>query len=79
MKIIFLTKIQEQLNKLKNDLNNHAATILGIVIAIATDWLLIDWKTFEFERDWKTLVLSAIIAAGGIVSKLKLFKPKIEQ
>ncbi len=62
--------------KLKNNINDYAATILGIVMAIATDWLLIDWKTFEFEKDWKTLVLSAIIATGGILTKFKLFKPK---
>jgi len=62
--------------KLKNRINDHAATILGIVVAIATAWLSIDWESFTFERDWKKLVLTAIIATGGVLSKLKLFKPK---
>ena len=79
MKIIILTKLQEQVNKLKADLNDHAATILGVVVAVAMAWMDIDWDTFTFERDWKKLVLSAVIAAGGYLSKLKLFKPKIEE
>jgi len=62
--------------KLKNRINDHTATILGIVVAIATAWLSIDWESFTFERDWKKLVLTAIIATGGVLSKLKLFKPK---
>ena len=79
MKIIILTKLQEQVNKLKADLNDHAATILGVVVAVAMAWMDIDWSTFTFERDWKKLVLSGVIAAGGYLSKLKLFKPKIEE
>ncbi len=79
MKIIIITKLQEKLSKLKHDLNDHVATILGVIVAIAVDWMAIDWKTFKLSEDWQILVLSAIIAGGGVVSKLKLFKPKIEE
>ncbi len=51
---------------------NHGATIAGIATAIATAWMTIDFSTFDIKKEWPKLVLSAIIAAGGYKSTLKL-------
>ena len=50
---------------------DNSATILGIVVAIAAAWMTIDWSTFDIKKEWPKLILSAIIACGGILSKLK--------
>lgn len=60
--------------ELKNKLADHSATIIGIVTAVASAWLTIDWVTFDIKKEWPKLVLSAIIAIGGIVSQVKLKK-----
>ena len=59
----------------KNKLADHSATIVGVTVAIASAWMTIDWVTFDIKKEWPKLVLSAIIAAGGIVSKIKLKQP----
>lgn len=56
----------------KNKLADLSATISGIAVAIASAWMTIDWVTFDIKKEWPKLILSAIIAAGGIVSKIKL-------
>lgn len=54
----------------KNKLADHSATIVGVTVAIASAWITIDWVTFDIKEEWPKLILSAIIAAGGIVSKV---------
>lgn len=58
--------------EIKNKLADHSATIIGITVAIASAWMTIDWTTFDINKEWPKLVLSAIITIGGIVSKVKL-------
>ncbi len=58
--------------EVKNKLADHSATIVGVTVAIASAWITIDWTTFDIKKEWPKLILSAIIAAGGIVSKVKL-------
>ncbi len=58
--------------EVKNKLADHSATIVGITVAIASAWMTIDWVTFDVKKEWPKLVLSAIIAVGGIISKVKI-------
>ena len=57
--------------EIKNKLADHSATIIGITVAIASAWMTIDWTTFDINKEWPKLVLSAIIAAGGYFSTIK--------
>ncbi len=61
--------------EVKNKLADHSATIVGVTVAIASAWMTIDWVSFDIKKEWPKLILSAIIAAGGIVSKVKLKQP----
>lgn len=58
--------------EVKNKLADHSATIIGITTAVATAWMTIDWATFDIKKEWPKLVLSAVVAISGIVSKVKL-------
>lgn len=58
----------------KKKLADYGATVLSLIVAIASAWMTIDWTTFDIKKEWPKLVLSAIIAAGGYVSTLKLKK-----
>ena len=55
-------------------LADYGATALSLIVAIASAWMTIEWATFDIKKEWPKLVLSAIIAAGGYVSTLKLKK-----
>lgn len=56
----------------KNRLADLSATISGIAVAIALAWIDIDWTTFDIKKEWPRLVLLAVVAISGIVSKVKL-------
>jgi hypothetical protein len=58
----------------KRKLADYGATILSLVVAIASAWMTIEWTTFDIKKEWPKLILSAIIAAGGYASTLKLKK-----
>jgi hypothetical protein len=58
----------------KNKLADYGATVLSLIVAIASAWMTIDWTIFDIKKEWPKLILSAIIAAGGYVSTLKLKK-----
>ena len=58
----------------KKKLADYGATILSLTVAIASAWMTIEWTTFDIKKEWPKLILSAIIAAGGYVSTLKLKK-----
>ena len=64
------------MNKLKKKLTSTdwLATISGLVTAVAAAWLTIDWTTFDIKKEWPKLLLSAVIAAGGYLSKFKTNK-----
>lgn len=58
----------------KKKLADYGATILSLIVAIASAWMTIDWTTFDIKKEWPKLVLSAVIATGGYVSTFKLKK-----
>lgn len=58
--------------EVKNKLADLSATISGIAVAIALAWIDIDWTTFDIKKEWPRLVLLAVVAISGIVSKVKL-------
>lgn len=61
--------------EVKNKLADLSATVSGIAVAIALAWIDIDWATFDVKKEWPRLVLLAVVAVGGIVSKIKLKQP----
>jgi len=55
---------------------DFAATILGILVAIANAWVNIDWDNFEWSaNNCVKIGISAVIAVGGYISTLKIKKP----
>jgi len=51
---------------------DFAATILGLLVAIANAWINIDWDNFEWNaNNCIKIGISAVIAMGGYVSTLK--------
>lgn len=55
----------------KRWLANHISTIMGILVAVSTAWMTIDWTTFNILKEYPKLLLSAIIAIGGYVTTIK--------
>ena len=55
----------------KRWLANHISTLMGILVAISTAWMTIDWVTFDIKKEYPKLILSAIIAIGGYVTTIK--------
>ena len=70
MKFKLLTK------KFKANLHDYAATVFAVIVAIAQAWITIDWTTFVIEKEYPKLILSAIIALGGYISKFKNYEKK---
>ncbi len=64
------------INKIKNNAHSYVATILGLIVAIASAWLDIEWSNFDITKEWPKLLLSAIIAIGGYLSSIKMLIPK---
>lgn len=59
----------KKLGKRKSDV---LATIAGLVMAITTAWLLIDWNNFEFtKKNIFILILSTLNAIAGYFTTLK--------
>lgn len=50
---------------MKKRLHNKLATFAGLITAISTAWITIDWASFEVARDYPKLILSGLIAVGG--------------
>jgi hypothetical protein len=58
------------MKKFKQNWRSHTSTIIGALVAIATAWSTIDFSTFEIGKDWKMLIIPAVIALGGYVTKI---------
>jgi len=58
------------MKKIKANWHSHASTIIGALVAIATAWSTIDFSVFEFSKDWNKLIIPAVIALGGYVTKI---------
>lgn len=52
------------------------ATIGGLIIAIASALVTIDFATFNIHKEWPKIILSAIIAGGGYLVEVKTKKSK---
>jgi hypothetical protein len=61
----------EDLDKMKR---SRRATALGLIVAIATGVLTIDFKTFVIASEWPKLLCVIAIAAGGYGSEMKKLK-----
>lgn len=68
-------------NKKRQRLASYGASLGGIIVAVANAWITIDWDNFEFTQgNIMKLSVSAIIAIGGLSSKIALKnKPESEQ
>jgi len=56
--------------KIKENWQSHTSTIIGGIVAIATAWSTIDMSTFDITKDWNKLIIPAIIALGGYLTKI---------
>lgn len=55
--------------KTKSWLANHAATILGLTVAVLDAYQNIDWTNFDWRKEWIRLLIDGGIAVGGYLSK----------
>jgi hypothetical protein len=59
------------MKRIKENWQSHTSTIIGGIVAIATAWSTIDMSTFDITKDWNKLIIPAIIALGGYLTKIK--------
>lgn len=65
------------MKKFKENIASHMSTIIAIIVAVANGWANVDWETFEPDfKHIAPLVISALIAAGGILTSINFLKPK---
>lgn len=53
---------------------SQASTIIGALVAIAQAWNSVDWKNFDWKKEWPALLLSGMIALGGYLTSLNIKK-----
>jgi hypothetical protein len=58
------------MKKIKENWQSHTSTIIGGIVAIATAWSTIDMSTFDITKDWNKLIIPAVIALGGYLTKI---------
>ena len=58
------------MKKIKENWHSHASTFIGAIVAIATAWSTIDFSIFVLQNDWNKLIIPAVIALGGYLTKL---------
>lgn len=58
---------------MKNKKLNRSSlsSIIGMAVAVASAWITIEWTNFDIKKEWPKLVLSAVIAVGGVATKIK--------
>jgi len=71
-------KFKLLIKKFKKNLHDYLATVLGLAVALSQAWMTIDWANFIIEKEYPKLVLSAIIALGGYVTKFKANEKKVQ-
>ncbi len=71
-------KFKLLIKKFKKNLHDYLATVLGLAVALSQAWMTIDWANFVLEKEYPKLVLSAIIALGGYVTKFKANEKKVQ-
>lgn len=58
------------MKKIKENWQSHISTAMGFIVAISTAWSTIDMSTFDISKDWFKLIIPAIIALGGYLTKI---------
>jgi hypothetical protein len=51
---------------------SEISTLAGLLVAVGTAWSTIDFSTFEVSKDWHKLIIPAMIAIGGYVTKINV-------
>ena len=51
---------------------SEISTLAGLLVAVGTAWSTIDFSTFDFTTDWHKLIIPAMIAIGGYVTKINV-------
>ena len=51
---------------------SEISTLAGLLVAVGTAWSTIDFSTFIFTTDWPKLIIPAMIAVGGYVTKINV-------
>ena len=59
------------MNKIKQNWQSKLSTLMGFIVAISTAWITIDWVTFDINKEYPKLILSALIGIGGYMTKIK--------
>lgn len=52
-------------------ISSIASTIMGCLVAISMALVVIDFKNFDFVKEWPKVILLSLIALGGFVTKIK--------
>jgi hypothetical protein len=58
------------MKKIKQNWESKLSTIMGFIVAISTAWITIDWVTFDIQKEYPKLILSALIGIGGYMTKI---------
>lgn len=59
------------MKKIKQNWESKLSTLMGFIVAISTAWITIDWVTFDINKEYPKLILSALIGIGGYMTKIK--------
>ena len=59
------------MRKIEQNWESKLSTIMGFIVAISTAWITIDWVTFDINKEYPKLILSALIGIGGYMTKIK--------
>ena len=59
------------MNKIKQNWESKLSTLMGFIVAVSTAWITIDWVTFDINKEYPKLILSALIGIGGYMTKIK--------
>ena len=59
------------MKQLKNNWESKLSTAMGFIVAVSTAWVTIDWTVFDIHKEYPKLILSAMIAIGGYLTKIK--------
>ena len=59
------------MKRIKENWQSKLSTIMGFIVAISTAWITIDWTSFDIQKEYPKLILSALIAIGGYMTKIK--------
>jgi hypothetical protein len=58
------------MKKIKENWQSKLSTVMGFIVAISTAWITIDWVTFDINKEYPKLILSALIGIGGYMTKI---------